>query len=330
MHKQKQTRDSLLSSWVNEQVGNDINLETLKGGASSKFIFRVTKENEKSILAMHIPPPEDLRQYELARQILKETGVRLPNTIKTDFEQNFALVEDLGDNLFSKVLNNEPSKQDELYKQAANCINLIQTAAVDNNKLPLYDQTLLDKELAFFSDYYCPNYCNKPLSKDELNDYQNICNILKQCFFKQHQVVIHRDFHSDNLLDIPDGPGIIDFAGARIGPQLFDMASLLVDVYQDIEEEVQLDYLIRQWEQAKLQKLPVAHDFNEYYDLFILTGLQRLVKILGQFVWFQEDSDDKQHYLEYIPKIRMHVHAIALRYRELRPLAIMIEDRIKS
>ena len=53
----------------------------------------------------------------------------------------------------------------------------------------------------------------------------------------QTQVIVHRDFHSRNLMVLPetltpDGqPGILDFQDAVVGPLSYDLVSLLRDAY---------------------------------------------------------------------------------------------------
>src|SRR5690606_13299174 len=72
----------------------------------------------------------------------------------------------------------------------------------------------------------------------------------------QPQVLVHRDFHSPNLM-LPVGddprPGVIDFQDAVRGPIAYDLASLLMDARTTWDEPQQLDWGIRYWELARRQ-----------------------------------------------------------------------------
>ena len=51
------------------------------------------------------------------------------------------------------------------------------------------------------------------------------------------RVVCHRDYHSRNLM-VHDGRlGVIDFQDARLGPDTYDLVSLLRDSYVELEPD---------------------------------------------------------------------------------------------
>jgi aminoglycoside/choline kinase family phosphotransferase len=54
----------------------------------------------------------------------------------------------------------------------------------------------------------------------------------------QAPVLIHRDFQSRNVMLARGGPRVIDWQGARLGPPLYDLASLVLDPYVDLGQEV--------------------------------------------------------------------------------------------
>ncbi|MFN7369188.1 MAG: aminoglycoside phosphotransferase, partial [Burkholderiales bacterium] len=78
--------------------------------------------------------------------------------------------------------------------------------------------------------------------------------------------------------------------------------SRLRDAYIQWEEEQQIDWLVRYWEQARHTRLPVNPDFAEFYRDFEWMGLQRHLKVLGIFarLWHR---DGKQAYLKDIPLV---------------------------
>ena len=56
-------------------------------------------------------------------------------------------------------------------------------------------------------------------------------------------MLCHRDYHSRNLMPHPGVLYIIDFQDARMGPDTYDLVSLLRDSYVDFTEET-VDELI--------------------------------------------------------------------------------------
>lgn len=314
-----------LGAWVSKVVGRDAKLEPLLGDASSKSFYRVVG-NGKPILALHAPCPENVVRYRHAQELLHRAGLRVPELLATDEDRNFALVEDLGNNLFLDTITACPERREELYQAAWENNNRLQLLDAGSSGLAAYDNTLLDTELGLFPEWYAKQHRHAPLTDTETNDYARICQLLKDNFTAQPQAITHRDFHSRNLFAGPGQLAVIDFAGALVGPHTYDIASLLRDLYTEIDDETQLDWLVRQWEHARSLGLPVATDFSNHYLRFELTSLQRLVKVLGLFVRLHL-RDGKKSYLAHLPRCEQLVHAIALRYRDLRPLALMVEAR---
>src|SRR5690606_25608265 len=76
--------------------------------------------------------------------------------------------------------------------------------------------------------------CGLPisLSDEERSQLQQVFALLEKSATEQPRVLVHRDFHSRNLLLCAEGNlGIIDFQGAVMGPCTYDLASLLRDCY---------------------------------------------------------------------------------------------------
>ena len=77
----------------------------------------------------------------------------------------------------------------------------------------------------------------------------NFIKIIEQTFdlltlnaLEQPQTLVHRDYHSRNLmLTEANNPGILDFQDAVIGPVTYDLVSLLEDARRDVEPDLWLD-----------------------------------------------------------------------------------------
>ena len=243
-----------------------------------------------------------------------------------DDDSGYALIEDFGDSLYDVTIGKEPDRQRGLYQDAWETIDRLQANVPSDAPLPCYDDALLDRELGLFPDWYARKHRKTPLDQDEKDDYAKVCAMLKDNFKAQKQTYVHRDFHSRNLFAIDPGPGVIDFSDAVFGPATYDIASLLRDLYVDIDESVEMDFLVRHWEHSRAAGLGLSEDPGEHYRVYEWTSLQRMTKILGLFPRLAH-LHGKDEFLAYLSKCESKAHAIALRYRELRPLALMIERR---
>jgi aminoglycoside/choline kinase family phosphotransferase len=145
----------------------------------------------------------------------------------------------------------------------------------------------------------------------------------------QPTVLVHRDYHSRNLMVDPQDPkarpGVIDFQDAVWGPITYDLVSLVRDAYIIWDEALQLDYAIRYWQKARQAGLPVGEDFGEFWRDVEWMGLQRHLKVLGIFARLAL-RDGKRQYLDDIPRVWTYAHRVASRYQGLGPLARLLEQ----
>ena len=93
-----------------------------------------------------------------------------------------------------------------------------------------------------------------------------------------------------------------------------------------------LDWTIRYWERARHMHLPVPADFSVFFRDVEWMGLQRHLKVLGIFARICH-RDGKSGYVEDTPRFIAYVRPVIQRYRELAPLAKLLdqlEQRIPS
>jgi len=114
-----------------------------------------------------------------------------------------------------------------------------------------------------------------------------------------------RDFHSPNLLWLPDRRGIacvglLDFQDALIGPAAYDLASLLQDARVDVPEAWEIE-LIGTYIRARSIDDP-SFDVKSFAQLYATMAAQRASKILGIFARLNK-RDGKPQYLRHIPRV---------------------------
>jgi aminoglycoside/choline kinase family phosphotransferase len=137
-------------------------------------------------------------------------------------------------------------------------------------------------------------------------------------------VAVHRDYMPRNLMLAEPNPGILDFQDAVRGPISYDVASLLRDAFISWEEEQEIDWAVRYWEQARAAGLPVAEDFGDFWRALEWMGLQRHLKVLGIFCRLKH-RDGKPKYAEDLPRFFRYVQRVCNRYRALGPLGKLLE-----
>ena len=122
-------------------------------------------------------------------------------------------------------------------------------------------------------------------------------------------MLCHRDYHSRNLMLHGDSLYIIDFQDARMGPDTYDLASLLRDAYVDLNPQ-QVDGLIAFFLAHKSGERHPADEFRRRFDLM---ALQRNLKALGTF-GYMTTARNNTVYIQYIPRTLAYVKANLAKY----------------
>lgn len=280
----------------------DFALSTVSGDASFRRYFRA-RIGEASWIAMDAPPAqEDSRPFLAIARAWHGAGIRVPDVYADDLAQGFLLIEDLGDELYTTVI--EAGNCDRLYRTAINeLLRIQQTDDPAGYPLPPYSVELLQTEMNLFRDWLCGELLQLEVPAVWFNPLRDALIANAQA---QPQVPVHRDYHARNLLWCgDDAPGVLDFQDAVRGPVTYDLVSLLRDCYlcwpEDRVRGWALDYAAR----ARQAGLHDATDaaFLHWFDRM---GIQRHLKASGIFarLWLR---DGKPGYLADIPRTLGHI-----------------------
>ena len=136
------------------------------------------------------------------------------------------------------------------------------------------------------------------------------------------RVLCHRDYHSRNLMLRGDKLFIIDFQDARLGPDTYDLASLLRDSYVDLPWAV-VDDLIAYF----LALQGRAAEPAEFRRRFDLMALQRNLKALGTF-GYQTAARGNPVYIQYMPRTLNYVRENLRRYPRFGRLADLLSSHV--
>lgn len=321
-------RKVLLQSWLQNDVGlSNFSLEIASGDASFRRYFRVTLEDGATRIAMDAPPDkEDCRPFiDVTKRLLK-ADVHVPAIYAENLQQGFLLLEDLGDELYLPNLSVESVNTH--YEQALDTILQMQKSA-EARDLPPYDEALLRREMALFSDWLLGEHLHLQLSESEQIQLSETYDLLVESALQQPNAFVHRDYHSRNLMVLSENsPGVIDYQDAVLGPVTYDLVSLLKDCYiawplQQIDSWA-LGYLAQAKEQQLVDENISEDEFLRWFDLM---GAQRHLKAAGIFCRLNH-RDGKPGYLADIPRTLEYILGIAQRRPELAFLSNLIQQKV--
>ena len=195
-------------------------------------------------------------------------------------------------------------------------------------RLAPYDAALLRRELDLFPDWYLARHLGLVLEPAQRQVLERTFAMIIASNLAQPAVYVHRDYMPRNLMLSAPNPGILDFQDAVYGPVSYDLASLVRDAFISWEEERALDWIVRYWDKARRDGLPVGADFGDFYRDLEWMGLQRHLKVLGIFARIRH-RDGKPAYIEDAPRFLAYVRGVATRYNALGPL-VQLLDQIEN
>jgi len=317
-------RRSRLERWLAAELrGAHFALTPASEDASFRRYFRATLDDGASFVVMDAPPEkEDCRPFVHVARLLHEAGVHAPEVHAADLAAGFLLLSDLGTRTYLAELN--AGNADALMRDATDAL-LRWQLATRPGELPPYDEALLRRELNLFPEWYVGRHRGLTLSSAQALALEGIFATLVRSALAQPTVYVHRDYMPRNLMLSEPNPGVLDFQDAVLGPISYDMVCLVRDAFISWDEERELDWSVRYWEKARAARLPVPVQFAEFWRAFEWMGLQRHLKVLGIFARINY-RDGKPKYLEDTPRFLRYARAVAERYRELAPLARLLEE----
>lgn len=312
-----------LDAWCAQQLGTPhVELAPASADASFRRYFRVTAGHD-SFIAMDAPPEHGSQSRFLrVGALLREAGLHAPDIHAADTGRGFLLMEDLGEQTYLDVLDDDNA--DRLLNDAIDALVRWQTASRDN-ELPHYDRDMLRGELSLFPDWYLERHMGVTLETAQRKTLDNVFRILEDNALAQPQVFVHRDYMPRNLMVSSPNPGIVDFQDAVMGPLTYDLVSLFRDAYISWPERRVAGWVNQYREKALAAGLPVERDEGRFWEAFDLMGVQRHLKVIGIFARLHY-RDGKTGYLADTPRFFEYLRVIAPRYDSLEPLLALLDE----
>jgi aminoglycoside/choline kinase family phosphotransferase len=276
----------------------------LTGDASDRRYFRVIMSGGDSmVLALHAEAIEfDTLPFANVAALLAQVPLPVPAIFGHSDADGIIALQDLGDVTLQAHLGAaSPEEHAALYREAVALVAQLQRRGAElasEQHLPYriaFDVEKLTWELDFFIRHFVEGYRGAALSAAERSVLTEEWTTIAGELASEPRVLCHRDYHSRNLMLHGGSLYIIDFQDARMGPDTYDLASLLRDSYVDLTDR-ELDELIAYF--LALKGNPDSQEFRRRFDLM---AVQRNLKALGTF-GYQTIARRNTVYIQYIPR----------------------------
>jgi len=318
-------RDALIEYWLQEELGliPDQPIETAAADASFRRYLRVKIGGQPYVIMDAPPEHEDIRSFIHIAKLLEAGQVHIPRIHYYDIERGLMLLEDFGTRHFLATLQEDSTQAQGLYEDALIMLSRIQRC--DSTSLAVYDRDIAMREMRLFDQWYLGRHLAITLSEQETKQLLHGYDLIATTFVAQPKVFVHRDYHSRNLMHVPDrNPGVLDFQDAVHGPVTYDLVSLLRDSYIELPDS-HVEAWREQYRRMCSEILSVAITSEQFKRWFDYSAAQRHLKVLGIFARLAY-RDQKRAYLQDIPLTLRNLQRAIAPWDELRPLLELIES----
>jgi len=312
--------------------GGDCELRYLQGDASVRRYGRVLRRDAPGAILMDWPrqpdgPPirnglpysrlahlaEDVRPFVAVAKALDDAGLTVPRIHAQDLDNGFLLLDDLGDRVFGREIASGTTDQATLWRAATDALVALshapapQTLPVNGDgkhAVSAYDGDAMAIETELIVDWYWPAVRSTPLPMAERDEFTGLWSAVFTELAKMPPAWVLRDYHSPNLLWLPEREGIarvgvIDFQDAMRGPAAYDLVSLLQDARVDVAPELEVSLFDHYCAGAAARP---GFDRDAFAFAYAALGAQRNTKIVGIFARLAK-RDGKPQYLQHIPRL---------------------------
>ncbi len=305
----------------------------MQGDASSRAYERLTRPDGTSAVLMISPPRPDgpvIRQGKpysalahLAETVdafvamdrgLRSLGYSAPEIYAQDLSTGLLLIEDLG----NEGVIDESGPIPERYEAAARLLadmhrhtlpTILPVAEGRDHVVPDYDRGALAIETELILDWYAPHIAGVTLPAVTQAEFARIWSKLFDEVLAAPQSWTLRDFHSPNLIWLPQRTGhakigLIDFQDAVLGHPAYDLVSLGQDARIDVPAALELRLLAAYG--AARRADAADFDLGDFARAYAILGAQRNTKIAGIFARLDK-RDGKPVYLKHLPRIEAYL-----------------------
>jgi aminoglycoside/choline kinase family phosphotransferase len=244
--------------------------------------------------------PDGIADFVKIGTFLTDLGISAPNILAQ--KEHELLLEDLGNDLFARVIAKDPLLEADLYLGATDVILRTQSAPPPKDLMTLSPSVMAEAIAPAFD-----NYLYEATGQVNPSAKAAISSALEAILTKLHPAspsTLLRDYHAENLLWLPNRSGIarvgvLDFQDAQLGHSAYDLASLLEDARRDVSEGTRarvLEHFMTETDQSP----------DAFYAGFYAQAAQRNLRILGVLTRLAV-TQGKRKYLAFLPRVWDHL-----------------------
>ncbi|MBI1262193.1 MAG: phosphotransferase [Rhizobiales bacterium] len=353
-------RAQLIETFLAEAGWGDARRAPLAGDASTRCYERLAGPRGRAVLMDWPAGPdattpgdalpysriahlaEDCRPFVAVGEYLRSLGLSAPELYASALDDGLLLLEDLGDDIYGPAIQighgSHGESLDEMYRVAIEMIIRLQAEEVPLtlpvgdgtvHTVPHFDESVFRAELDVPLDWYMPVVRQVELSTEERAAYHEMWTGLRPLFDEGPRTLFLRDFHSPNMLWLPERKGaarigLIDYQDALIGSRAYDVVSFLQDARQDVplaRERAMLDFYVSR------ANTDLTHfDEEAFRAAYAALGAERALRLIGLWPRLLK-RDGKPHYMVHMPR-SMEYLTRNLAHPALAPLRKWAEKNI--
>jgi len=290
-------RAALSQAFLSAHGWGDADRRFLAGDASDRSYDRLTRGSKTAVL-MDAPPGrgDDPARFVAIAAHLNGIGLSPPAIYAQDLVRGFLLIEDLGDQLFARVLTVDPQREAPLYRAATDVLVHVQRFPAPAG---LPDLSAQDWATAagFALDWYAFAATGQ---RPDATAFVATLTAALLAHADGPRVMILRDYHAENLLHLPGrhgvaAVGLLDFQLGQMGQPGYDLVSLVQDARRDVSPEVAAAMIAHFAAQT-------GRDLAAFQTSCAVLGAQRALRIMGMFARLCL-VDGKPGYLRLMPRV---------------------------
>jgi len=326
-------RATLVSEFLDQYGWVNAKRTLLAGDASFRKYDRITSDKGSAVLMDAPPPYEDVRPFILLAKHLVGLGFSAPRIYAADEEAGLLLIEDLGDDTYTRLLYNGHDEY-HLYKLATDALislHQIPASKAIPSGVSTYNLDRLLEEVGRLHEWYMPSVVRGENNEAMILEFENIWKGILPAAWLAPTTLVLFDFHIDNLLGLLDREGVrkcglLDFQDAVAGPCTYDLMSLLEDARRDVSDE-----LVTTMKKHYLDAFPNL-SLEAFETSWAVMAAQRHIRVIGTFARLKY-RDDKPHYMAHIPRLWKYMdtcleHPILLPLRDWLNLHLPADKRV--
>ena len=322
----------------------DAGRQPLAGDASTRRYERLTTPGGGSLIFMDQPPaietspcPPDatpqerlaagynasarlaagrIEAFVAAADYLRGRGLSAPEIIAADPAQGLAVLEDLGDDLYARLIE-AGADEAPLYAAAIDALIALHAAAPPERlqgpraswPLLAYDDLALKTGSDLFLEWW-PKFSGQgPFGPDAVAEWERLWAPVRARgeagATGPQGVFAHRDYHAENLIWLPGRAGVarvglLDFQDALRAHPAWDLLSLLQDARRDVPPALEAAMLDRYL--AARPDLDAESFLADYHALAALNAARILFIFARQVAGFQ-----RPRYTAFMPRTWLHL-----------------------